>query len=157
MGNLIHHVLSVPGLREVVDHGGPRLSALIEESLRVTTPLHIFARTATADTAIAGVEVPESTRLFLNYASANHDPRRFDDPEEFKLDRKPNPHLAFGFGPHLCLGRHLARHELKVMIERLFERLPDLRLAGEVTYSTLQGGKLLEIVDLPVEFTPIPA
>ncbi len=96
----------------------------------------------------------EGTRLFVNYASANHDPRRFPEPEEFRIDRKPNPHMAFGFGPHLCLGRHLARAELKEVVTRLFARLPDIELSGDIAYSTLQGGKLVEIEHLPVTFTP---
>ncbi|WP_134734010.1 cytochrome P450 [Amycolatopsis nivea] len=154
MAGLLHHVLTEPGLREVVAEGGAKLSALVEESLRLTTPLHIFARTATNDTAIGDTPVAKGTRLFLNYASANHDPRRFPDPEAFRLDRTPNPHVAFGFGAHLCLGRHLARAELKEVVTRLFARLPDIRLSGDIAYSTLQGGKLLEIEHLPVVFTP---
>jgi cholest-4-en-3-one 26-monooxygenase len=154
MSALLYHVLSVPGLREVVTNGGSKLTALVEESLRLTTPLHIFARTASRDTAIGDLPVAAGTRLFVNYSSANHDPRRFVEPEEFRLDRTPNPHLAFGYGPHLCLGRHLARAELKAVLSRLFERLPDIALAGEVKYSTLQSGKLLEIEHIPVRFTP---
>jgi cytochrome P450 len=154
MAGLLHHVLTVPGLRDVVAAGGPKLSALVEESLRLTTPLHIFARTATKDTTIGDTPVAAGTRLFVNYASANHDPRRFEDPETLRLDRKPNPHVAFGFGPHLCLGRHLARAELKEVVSRLFTRLPDIRLSGDIAYSTLQGGKLVEIEHLPVTFTP---
>lgn len=156
MAGLLQHVLSIPGLRAVVADGGPKLSSLIEESLRLVTPLHIFARTAARDTTIGEVPVPEGTRLFINFAAANHDPRRFESPESFQLDRKPNPHVAFGYGPHLCLGRHLARAELKALVTTLFSRLPDMRLAGEVRYSTLQGGKLIEIKNLPVEFTPCP-
>jgi cytochrome P450 len=154
MSGLFYHVLSVPGLREIVAAGGPQLTALIEESLRVTTPVHIFARTASLDTSIGDIPVAAGTRLFVNYASANHDPRRFEEPEQFLIDRKPNAHLTFGFGPHLCLGRHLARAELKSTVTRLFSRLPDLELAGDIEYSTLQGGKLLEIEHLPVRFTP---
>jgi cytochrome P450 len=154
MVSLLHHVLSIPEAREAAEAGGPRLSELIEESLRITTPLHIFARTATADTSIGEFEVAEGTRLFLNFAAANHDPRRFPDPESLRLDRRPNPHMAFGFGPHLCLGRHLARAELRKVVSTLLSRLPDIRLAGEIRYSTLQGGKLLEIEHLPVAFTP---
>ena len=154
MASLLHHVLTVAGLRDVVAGGGPKLTALVEESLRLTTPLHIFARTATADTTIGETPVAAGTRLFVNYASANRDPRRFADPEAFQLDRRPNPHVAFGFGPHLCLGRHLARAELKEVVSRLLARLPDIRLSGDIAYSTLQGGKLVEIEHLPVTFTP---
>src|SRR5699024_215017 len=108
----------------------------------------------TTDTTIGDTPVAEGTRLFVNYASANHDPRRFENPETFELGRKPNPHVAFGFGPHLCLGRHLARAELKEVVSRLLTRLPDIQLSGDIAYSTLQGGKLIEIEHLPVTFTP---
>ena len=154
MAGLLHHVLSIPEAREAALAGGARLTALVEESLRITTPLHLFARTATTDTAIGGFDVPAGTRLFLNLAAANHDPARFPEPESLRLDRKPNPHLAFGFGPHLCLGAPLARAELREVVSILLARLPDVRLAGEIRYSGLQGGKLLEIEHLPVVFTP---
>lgn len=154
MAALIYHVLPVPGLREVVAAGGPRLTLLVEESLRITTPVHIFARTASRDTRIGDIPVAAGTRLFVNFASANHDPRRFEQSEQFNVDRKPNPHLAFGYGPHLCIGRYLARAELKSTVTRLFSRLPDLELAADIEYSLLHGGKLLQIEHLPVRFTP---
>lgn len=154
MAALIYHVLSVPGLREVVAAGGPRLTLLVEESLRITTPVHIFARTASRDTRIGDIPVAAGTRLFVNFASANHDPRRFEQSEQFNVDRKPNPHLAFGYGPHLCIGRYLARAELKSTVTRLFSRLPDLELSADIEYSLLHGGKLLQIEHLPVRFTP---
>lgn len=154
LSNLLYQVLVDPSLREIVAKGGPQLTALIEEGLRLDTPLHIFARTATTETSVGGTPVPAGTRLFINFASANRDPRQFADPERFRVDRKPNAHLAFGFGPHLCLGRHLARAELKSVLTTLFTRLPDIRISGEVKYSTLQGGKLLEVEHLPVTFTP---
>ena len=65
------------------------------------------------------------------YPSANRDPAVFADPERFDVRRDPNPHLAFGFGPHFCMGASLARLELKVMFSELLRRLPDLHLAGE--------------------------
>ncbi len=103
----------------------------VEEMLRWVTPIKNMARTATTDTELAGQHIAQGQELLLLYPSANRDEAVFVDPDTFDVARSPNPHIAFGFGAHFCLGNQLARLELKVMFERLAERLPDLALATD--------------------------
>ena len=103
----------------------------IEEMLRFDSPLHLFERTAKEDTEVAGVELKAGQKIAALLGSANRDPEAFADADTFDLRRDPNNHIAFGAGIHFCLGAPLARLELSETVPRLFERLPDLRLAGE--------------------------
>ena len=90
-------------------------------------------------------------KVLLLYESANFDEAQFVEPERFDLSRSPNEHVAFGFGPHHCLGAGLARVEVRVMVERVLARLPDMALAGDVTRDAVGS-----ITSLPVTFTPSP-
>jgi cytochrome P450 family 142 subfamily A polypeptide 1 len=91
----------------------------------------------------------------LLYPSANRDEAVFDDPETFDITRSPNPHMAFGFGAHFCLGNQLARLELRVMVERLLARLPDLHLAVDRAELPRRKANFISgIEEMPVEFTP---
>jgi cytochrome P450 family 142 subfamily A polypeptide 1 len=90
----------------------------------------------------------------LLYPSANRDESVFDHPDTFAVARTPNPHLAFGFGAHFCLGNQLARLELRVMFERLFERLPDLALAGPGPLPHRPSNFISGLESMPVTFTP---
>ena len=94
------------------------------------SPIVNMQRTATRDVEIGGVVIPEGDSVLLLYGAANRDPEVFDDPETFDVTRRPNPHLAFGAGPHFCLGSALARLEIRIALEELVTRLPELRLAA---------------------------
>jgi cholest-4-en-3-one 26-monooxygenase len=105
----------------------------VEELLRWTTPVISFMRTATAPTTIRGVAVAEGDPVLLVYASANRDEEVFGpDSGQVRVDRHPNPHVAFGFGPHFCLGAALARLEARVVLSELLLRFGSLRLDGPV-------------------------
>ena len=95
--------------------------------LRWVSPIKNMARTTTVDVELEGVTVRAGSKVVVLYESANFDDRHFAEPERFDIERSPNDHLAFGFGPHFCLGASLARVELPAMFERLLQRLPDLR------------------------------
>jgi cytochrome P450 len=112
-------------------HREPSLIAsAIEELLRFTSPLDIATeRYALQDVEVAGVTIPRGSLVLAVLASANRDERRFTQPDALDLARAPNPHLAFGHGPHYCLGAPLARLEAQIAIGTLVRRLPDLRLA----------------------------
>ncbi len=99
------------------------LRSAVEEILRWTSPVIHMARTATEDLELHGVEIRAGERLTLFYPSANRDESAFDDPDAFRIDRWPNRHLAFGVGEHVCLGAHLARLELQVLLDRLVDRI----------------------------------
>jgi cytochrome P450 len=105
----------------------------VEELLRWTTPVISFMRTATAATTIRGVAVAAGDPVLLVYASANRDEEVFGpDAGELRVDRHPNPHVSFGFGPHFCLGAALARLEGRVVLDQLLDRFETLSLAGPV-------------------------
>ena len=105
----------------------------VEEMLRWTTPVTHMARTATADVEIRGQRVKEGDTVVMLYGSANRDEEVFgSDAEEFKIDRHPNPHIAFGCGEHSCIGSQLARLEACVLFEVLLGRYSKLELTGDV-------------------------
>jgi cholest-4-en-3-one 26-monooxygenase len=106
------------------------LPSAVEEMLRWVSPVNVFRRTATRDTELCGQTIREGDKVALFYASANRDERVFQNPDTFDITRTPNEHLAFGIGPHFCLGANLARLEIRVMFEELLRRLPNLELAG---------------------------
>jgi cytochrome P450 len=155
LAGLVNHVLSNDELRRRLVADPKLVTNVVNESLRLTTPLPLFARTATADSTIGDCPVAEGSRVFLNYSAANRDPDEFDHPNEFVVDRPHNRHLAFGYGAHICSGQHLARLELRLGLLRLLERLPDLALDGDVAFSGLVGGNLMGISRMPVRFTPV--
>ncbi len=102
----------------------------VEEMLRHRGPIHgTKMNYATEDVELHGVTIPKGTPVIPMLGAANHDPRVFDDPETFDIGRTPNHHLAFGQGAHFCLGAQLARMEIKVAVQALLERSPNLRLA----------------------------
>ena len=103
----------------------------VEEVVRYSTPVTFMRRTVTRDLSYAGRDFTEGDKVVLFYGAANRDPAHFDDPQAFKVTRDPNNHVGFGGpGPHFCLGAHLARRELSVVMRELLRRLPDLESAG---------------------------
>jgi cholest-4-en-3-one 26-monooxygenase len=104
----------------------------VEEILRWVSPISHFTRVATEDCELRGVRIAAGEQLALYFASANRDEEVFDDPFEFRVDRRPNPHLAFGFGEHFCLGAHLARVEIETVYRHLLARVESFELAGEI-------------------------
>ncbi|OHD07097.1 cytochrome P450 [Sphingopyxis sp. RIFCSPHIGHO2_12_FULL_65_19] len=105
-------------------------AGLIEEAIRWSTPVQHFMRSAKEDVEIGGQTIREGDWLMLNYVSANRDESVFADPFAFDPDREKNQQIAFGFGAHVCLGQHLARMEMRILMEELLPRLKRLELAG---------------------------
>jgi cytochrome P450 len=104
----------------------------VEEIVRWTSPITWMRRTATRDGELNGLRFSAGDKFLLFYAAANRDPEVFADPHVFDLTRDPNPHVGFGaHGPHFCLGAHLARREIAVTFQQLFEQLPDLEVTGQ--------------------------
>jgi len=112
-------------------------------------------RTALRDTELRGQKIREGDRLLLLYQSGNRDERVFDAPDVFDVERTPNPHVAFGgYGTHHCLGASLARLELRIMLEELLRRLPDLALATDAPLPRRASNFIVGIEEMPVRFTP---
>ncbi|MEU7040913.1 cytochrome P450 [Streptomyces varsoviensis] len=103
----------------------------VEELLRYWPPVMDFRRTATRDVELGGVPVRRGEKVVVYHASANRDETVFPDPDRFDITRAPGPHVSFGHGPHLCLGAHLARVQLRAMLRATLEGLPGLERAGE--------------------------
>lgn len=104
------------------------LDVAVDEIVRYVTPVLGFIRTVTRDHDYHGTQLKEGDRVLMLYGSANRDERVFDQPNELILDRNPNPHLAFGVGPHYCLGANLARAEVKIVFQELLRRLPNIEI-----------------------------
>ncbi|MDZ4374711.1 MAG: cytochrome P450 [Phenylobacterium sp.] len=124
------------------------IPGLVDESIRWTTPVKTFMRTATADTEVRGRKVAKGDWIMLCYASGNRDEEVFDAPDTFQVDRKPNKHLAFGYGAHLCLGQHLAKMEMRILWEEMFRRLESVEISGTPALSEaffVNGPKRLPI------------
>ncbi|NIJ37769.1 hypothetical protein FHR22_002472 [Sphingopyxis panaciterrae] len=111
------------------------IPAFVEEAIRWTSPVKTFMRSATEDTEFAGRRIAKGDWLMLCYASGNRDEAVFDDPFAFRLDRKPNKQLAFGYGAHVCIGQHLARLELRIMFEELIARLDSVAPDGAMRFT----------------------
>ena len=110
------------------------IPSAVEELLRWITPLNNMFRTVTEDTEIDGIAMKANDRVALVYPSANRDERVFTDPDELDFTRDPNPHIAFGFGTHFCLGANVARVSLRVALEELTQTLTNLRFGAEPEY-----------------------
>src|SRR5204862_2681351 len=103
----------------------------IEETLRWEPPLLFISRTAARDVELGGVAVKAGSQLGVSLGAANRDEHRYPDPDRFDIFREPGQHISFGFGPHLCLGMHLARMEMRVAPDALLDRLPDRHLSPD--------------------------
>jgi cytochrome P450 family 142 subfamily A polypeptide 1 len=136
--------------------GSADLTIAVEEMIRWVSPIQNMARTVTRDLEFGGQKMGEGDQVILFYPSANRDEDVFADPQVFDICRQPNPHIAFGFGRHFCLGASLARLEVKVMFSELLRRLPDIQLAtGDVLprrASNFSSG----LEAMPVRFAPVP-
>ena len=131
------------------------LAGAVEEMLRWVSPIKNMTRTATVDVELHATTIAAGDKVLLLYEAANRDERAFTDPDRFDIHRTPNDHVAFGFGAHLCLGSRLARAELTCMVDRLLERLPDLRIEdGE--HPRRRSYFISGYETLPVTFTPTP-
>ncbi len=131
------------------------IEPLVEEILRWTSPVVHFCRTSTEDIEMHGEKIRAGDSLCLFYPSTNRDERVFDAPDEFRLDRRPNRHIAFGIGEHVCLGAHVARLELQVIFRHLTARLEEVELAGPIERlrSIVIGG----IKHMPIRYRLGPA
>ena len=139
------------GLLALMEHPGewkrlredPRLlETAVDEIIRWTSPVVHFARTATRDCELRGRRIARGDTVAMFYPSANRDEEAFGDPDVFRVDRAPNPHVSFGIGEHFCLGTPLARLELRILFGQLLERLEHAELAGapERLRASLVGG-----------------
>jgi len=152
--NLLFGLLSRPGQLDAVRADRDLVPQAIEEALRWETPLLTVARTATEDVELGGVRIPSGGFVAVSLGAANRDPRRYAEPDAFDVFREDKQHISFGDGAHRCLGMHLARLEMRVLLNAVLDRLPGLRLdpAGEDVH--IHGMIFRSPPNLPVRFDP---
>jgi cytochrome P450 len=129
-----------------------RLPAAREELLRYTTPVIYMRRTAKEDTELAGQHIKAGQKVVMYFGAANRDPEKFERPDELDLSRSPNEHIAFGTGPHGCLGQHIARIEIDAILREVLTRMDDIQLAAPPEWlpsNFISGPKRM-----PVRFKP---
>ncbi|HUR78402.1 MAG TPA: cytochrome P450 [Acidimicrobiales bacterium] len=151
-GNFLYGLLTHPDQLEMLKADRSLMQHAVEEAIRWETPLLITSRRCLADTEIHGVNIPAGADVIPHLGSANHDESHWDNPEEFDITREPKPQIAFGVGPHMCIGMHLARLELKVAVNRLLDRLPNLRLDPHGDDPHIHGERFRSPTSLPVLF-----
>ena len=152
LGNAVQLLLAHPDVLEAVRQTPHMLPGFIEEVLRYDSPVQVRTRLATQELPLGGQRVAAGQALLLLVGAANRDPRMFRDPDCFDLQRTPNHHLAFGEGPHYCLGAALARLEGRMAVEILLEKLPKLALAPGSQLRRQPNFSLRSWESLPIVF-----
>jgi len=150
--NLLFGLLSHPEQLDAVRKDRSLIPQAIEEGLRWEAPLTGISRKASKDVEIFGVKIPKDATVAVNMGSANHDETRYENPEAFDIFRPPQQHMAFAFGPHRCLGMHLARMETTVALNAVFDRLPGVRLDPDAEDVHITGQAFRAPSALPVVF-----
>jgi cytochrome P450 len=139
-------------LRKRISNDFSLIPGFVEDMLRVDGPVPFAPRVTTEEVEVAGRVLPKDTRVMLSYGSADRDPKRYDDADEVHVDSKA-VHFAFGRGPHRCLGSHLARLELRLILEEWHTRIPEYTLAGAAPQVPWPTGTLA-LQSVPLNITP---
>lgn len=150
--NLMFGLLSNPDQLAALRNDRTLMPQAIEEGLRWEPPLTGIGRTAMRDVEVEGVTIPAGSPIMVQMAGANRDPARWDRPDDFDLFREQKQHMAFAFGPHMCLGLHLARMETTVALNAILDRLPNVRLDPAAEDVHISGLTFRAPARLPVLF-----
>jgi cytochrome P450 len=153
-GSMLFMLLTHPEQLKAVSADRSFVEQTVEETLRIEPPAVGIFRQAIADTEIGGVAIPAGASVYVVIASANHDDTRWERPDSFDIFRRPLPHLTFAHGPHVCLGAHLARIEMRVMLNAVIDRLPNLRLDPDGADPHMRGLLFRSPSSVPVLFDP---
>ncbi|MEJ6710461.1 MAG: cytochrome P450/oxidoreductase [Amylibacter sp.] len=130
-GQIVKFFADHPDQWDLIRQDASLIPNAVEEAVRMATPIRAFTRYAIEDSDIAGHTIPAGKRVIVMYASANRDPRKFADPDRFDVNRDVHDHLGFGQGVHMCMGMHLARREIILLLEALHRRVEKFELLGE--------------------------
>jgi cytochrome P450 len=157
LASLLYEVLSRPEVKQRLIDDPSLIPNAVEEALRLRPPFVGFYRRATREAVINGVSIPEGDSVYLNWTAANRDPKVFENPDDFDVDRpaRSNRHMSFGHGIHVCPGAQTSRMVLRVAVEELLSRLPDIELIdpGSIEYTNVAYDNFI-LESLPVRFTP---
>jgi cytochrome P450 len=153
LGNMFYLCFSQPGFEQRLRDDPKLIPKFVEEALRLESPVIMMLRSPTEDTEIDGVVLPRGSLILINYAAANRDERKFECPAELNLERKGvRNHLAFGAGPHYCLGSILARAEMEIALSRILSRMHDIRIDSVKSLEHQQKVAVRTLKSLPVTF-----
>ena len=150
IGTMLYYLATVDGLRRQLIERPQLIPTMIDECLRIDSPVIAIARTVRGDTTLAGQALPDGDRVMFVLNSANRDPAVFDRPDEFICPRDEGSHLAFGLGVHRCLGEHLALLEMRVVAEEILRLAPDYRLVDGFLPQWVPGRMMRGLASLPV-------
>jgi len=131
----VKYLAEHPDVRRVMAADADAYAAAVEEFVRFASPVRALARTTTRDVKVRGRTIPAGSQVALMFSSGSHDEDQFVDPDVCDFTRDASSHLAFGGGIHRCIGEHLARLEMRVVIRELLRRIPEFELDGEPTKS----------------------
>ena len=151
LGYIFHHLSTHEADRRMLIDAPERIPDAIEEFVRLYSLVFQDGRYVDQDIDFHGCPMKEGDMVWLGLAQANRDPRRFERPDEFVIDREFTKHLGFGAGAHRCLGAHLARVELIIVLEEWLRRIPDFRLATDEQLMERGGQLMLQTVPLEWE------
>lgn len=152
IGTMLYHLAAVEGLRDKVTDDPSLIPAMIGESLRMEAPVLCMGRTVRGGADLAGHRLEDGDRVLMVFNAANHDPAAFDRPEEFVCPRDRNPHVAFGFGIHRCVGEHLALLEMRIVAEEILAMAPGYRLPDGFRPEWVGGRMVRGLTALPAAF-----
>ncbi|MEO1068502.1 MAG: cytochrome P450 [Cyanobacteria bacterium J06638_6] len=150
IGNAVYQLLQRPQVLKQVQQNPALWGRVVDETLRYDSPVQIATRVALDDMTIGGQPIAQGQLLYLVLGSANHDESHFSRADEFLLDREVEHHLAFGSGPHYCVGHYLAKAEATIALEELFRRFPDLRLDPTMPKQWFDSTRFRGLQSLPV-------
>ncbi|WP_428965914.1 cytochrome P450 [Micromonospora fluostatini] len=152
LGNMLDALLNHPDQFRLVRQRPDLVPATIEETARFYPPVQNVFRTATRDVVVGTTTIPRDARVELSFAAANRDPRKFPDPDAYRIDRRTDGHLGFGAGIHTCVGMHLARLQAATFLRMLIDRTDDIELIGELVKVPSPAFRGLD--HLPLRLTP---
>lgn len=152
LGGMFDTLARNPDQYELIRANPDLIPIAVEEHLRITTPIQNLYRYTRADYRIGDVRIPTGSRILLSFGAANRDPAVFENPDEYRADRDPRMHVAFGYGAHMCLGAPLARMEAQAVLRELVARVKRITPAGPTRWST--HSSLRGPTRLPVRLTP---
>jgi cholest-4-en-3-one 26-monooxygenase len=144
-------LLQFPDQMKILREDPGAIPSAVEEMVRWVSPVVYFRRTATADTEFRGNRIGRGEKILLCYPSANRDEDVFSNPDSFDVKRAPNPHIAFGYGPHFCLGAQLSSLVLRIFLKEFLQRMPGMELDGDVIHT--RSGWMNRIRTMPVRNT----
>ncbi|MDA2894947.1 cytochrome P450 [Mycolicibacterium sp. BiH015] len=152
LGGMFDTLAHNPDQFEMIRENPDLIPMAVEEQLRITTPIQNLYRYTREDYRVGEVTIPSGSRVMLNFAAANRDPLVFDDPDQYRADRNPRSHIAFGYGAHMCIGAPLARMEAQAVLRELVKQACAIAPAGPTTWSA--NTSLRGPTHLPITLTP---